>query len=232
MSDNLKMHPEPVPAATQLAVLPFLAAIEGLLGPRGKDYNLRVTMHRIMAREKHRYIQQVCTYLGGEKDQSKAGRLFAAGTGLMGQAAIDRKIWRTKHYDELDLLMNDLKTDLKATGSDVVLNSQSPISFLSIPFVGPDNEAVLMLYADTNEFNYFADDSKINDITRMCSSLCALFDWLVLKEPFPSLRNFLTRKVEFRTTPPTAYKTVNEALSIAPPTFERLNSFNFETIPH
>ena len=62
--ENPFEYPEPVPAATQLAVLPFTAAVAGFLQAGTPDPNLRVTMHRTMAREGRGYLQQLCAYLG------------------------------------------------------------------------------------------------------------------------------------------------------------------------
>ena len=39
-------NPEPVPAALQLAVLPFLAAVDGFLRAEAKEPGLRITLHR------------------------------------------------------------------------------------------------------------------------------------------------------------------------------------------
>jgi len=56
-------HAEPVPAMSQLAVLPFLSAVEGFL-KGGKDVpRLRLTIHRVMSRMNLGYLQQVCPYL-------------------------------------------------------------------------------------------------------------------------------------------------------------------------
>ena len=55
-------NPEPVPPASQLAVLPFLAAVDGYLREDGEVPGLRITVHRAMSREGHGYLQQVCAY--------------------------------------------------------------------------------------------------------------------------------------------------------------------------
>jgi len=47
----LKHNPEPVPPAWQLAVLPFLAAVDGYLREEGVVSGLRITVHRAMSRE-------------------------------------------------------------------------------------------------------------------------------------------------------------------------------------
>jgi hypothetical protein len=77
-------NPEPVPAASQLAVLPFLAAVDGILARATKDETRRLTLHRRMMREEMEYLQQICAYLGSDdydwsrdKDwRSKVGRIF------------------------------------------------------------------------------------------------------------------------------------------------------------
>ena len=58
-------NPEPVPPASQLAVLPFLAAVDGYLREDEDVPDLRITVHRAMSREGRGYLQQVCAYRAG-----------------------------------------------------------------------------------------------------------------------------------------------------------------------
>jgi hypothetical protein len=72
-------NPEPVPPASQLTVLPFLAAVDGYLRDDGDVPGLRITVHRAMSREGKGYLQQVCAYLredGGDcpRDALLSGR--------------------------------------------------------------------------------------------------------------------------------------------------------------
>jgi hypothetical protein len=60
---DLYGNPEPVPPASQLAVLPFLAAVDGYLREDEDVPDLRITVHRAMSREGRGYLQQVCAYL-------------------------------------------------------------------------------------------------------------------------------------------------------------------------
>lgn len=100
MTENLYAHPEPVPAASQLAVLPFLAAVDGYLRESGDVEGLRITVHRTMSREDDRYLQQLCAYLNqkGGDWKGKVGRTFAVDTGIIGAAYRGRKIWHTKKF--------------------------------------------------------------------------------------------------------------------------------------
>lgn len=221
--------PEPVPTGTQLAVLPFLAAVEGLVTASAEGKAVRVTMHRVMAREQHRYIQQICDYLGQGFDRSiqSGGRLFPQETGLMGKAIEEKKVFRTKKYESLDKLHKDLNKDLKENNSDKSID-QSAISFLSVPFVGSDGQTVLVLYVDSYRLNHFADDILVENTVNMCRGFCRLLDWLTDQEPLENLRNFLTPEKAFKPGKPTAFKRLQVSFATDVPTFQSLKSFNFE----
>ena len=68
MTDVFHRHPEPVPPASQLAVLPFLAAVDGFLRKEAKQPGLRITLHRAMSREGEGYLQQVCGYINDAEE--------------------------------------------------------------------------------------------------------------------------------------------------------------------
>lgn len=221
--------PEPVPSVTQLAVLPFLAAIDGFLSATAENKPFRVTMHRVMAREQHRYIQQICEYLGQgfEKSDQNAGRLFPQGTGLMGKAVSEKRIFRTKRYDTEDALLEDLRIDLEKTNPTKSIE-QSAVSFLAIPLIGSDDETVLILYIDSYRFNHFADDEIVKSCVDMCHGLCRLFDWFSEEEPLEKIRNFLTPEKDFKPGNPTAFENLQEAFDADTPKFRVLKSFNYE----
>src|SRR5262249_18456151 len=101
------------------------------------------------------------------------------------------------------------------------------LSFLAVPFLGPDDEPVLILYAGCQELNFFADDKRVRHVTAMCKGFCRLFDWLQ-HDPFLNLRNFPFQKGEPVREVPTVYD-VQEALDdVTPPRFTSLSSFNYE----
>ena len=229
MRPNRPEHPEPVPTGTQLAVLPFISAVEGFLTPSANGADFRVTMHRIMAREQHRYIQQICEYLGNGIDRSTAtaGRLFPQATGLMGKAIEEKNVFRTKQYTSRDALDQDLKQDLVDTGSKKTIESTA-VSFLSIPFVGADGQTVLVLYADSFQMNHFTDDALVENITNMCRGFARLLDWLTDEEPLENLRNFLTPEKQFKPGESTAFERLQEAFHTDVPKLKALKSFNFE----
>ncbi|MEP1420531.1 MAG: hypothetical protein ABJK59_02020 [Erythrobacter sp.] len=229
MASSKPKHPEPVPEATQLAVMPFLAAVEGYLIEGNQDCGLRLTVHRLMAREKHRHIQQICTYFGGAKDERSAGRLFSAQTGLMGLALEKKKICHTKHYDNVNLFEQEIRADRidAGEGGD---NQGRAQSFLAIPFIGEDSEVVLILYAESTQFNFFANEEKVSTIANMCQSFCDLADWIVEQVPRSSLRNFETKKLDFKVGHQTAFRRINAHPDIVAPSFNHLRSFNLETI--
>src|SRR6266516_3264940 len=220
-------HPEPVSVASQLAVLPFVAAVSGLLRPENDDPALRVTMHRLMVREGRGYLQQMCFYLGGAIGPERhVGRIFHVTEGIMGKAFATRHILRTKHYDVIEDMVRDLELDMKETG-ETRRPTDVGHSYLAVPFLGPHDQAVMILYADTKRFNFFGDDAKIHRIKAMGDGFCRLFDHLQ-ENPFPELRNFPLHAGDPSKAAPTVYRRLQEELDLPPPRFQKISSFNFE----
>ncbi|WP_029041100.1 hypothetical protein [Cucumibacter marinus] len=223
MAENLYKHPEPVPPASQLAVLPFLAAVDGYLREEGDVPGLRITMHRAVSREGDGYLQQVCAYLeeSGVNANGTVGRFFPVNDRIMGAAYGSGTIWRTHHYDSVEALHADLHDTEKGDLSKI------PVSYLAIPFLGPQDQVVLILYADCNQLNFFADDERVSRLAAMSNGLCRLFDWLQ-RDPFPALRNFPLQKGE-PITGKTGLYNIHEALpNLAAPKFAEVFSFNYE----
>jgi len=217
---SLYGNPEPVPPASQLAVLPFLAAIDGYLREDTDVPDLRITVHRAMSREGQGYLQQVCAYLrrdGGDW-QGKVGRTFAVDTGIMGAAYESGKLWRTKRFKEISELTAALKEDNVGSGAQ---------SWLAVPFLGPQDQVVLILYADCNQLNFFADDARVKRIVAMSKGFCRLFDWLQ-KDPFEKLRNFPLQKGDPVKGVGGVYSVQEAVPNIEPPRFLLVPSFNYE----
>ena len=219
---DLYKNPEPVPPASQLAVLPFLAAVDGYLREDGDVPDLRITVHRAMSREGAGFLQQVCAYLGrdGGDWRGKVGRTFAVDTGIIGAAYETGKIWRTKRFDDVYAFHTALR-------KDNVEPAEVAQSWLALPFLGPQDQVVLILYADCNQLNFFGDDSRIRRLAAMGNGFCRLFDWLQ-RDPFEHLRNFPLQKGEPVKGVGGVYN-VQEALpDIEPPRFRDVLSFNYE----
>lgn len=222
-------NPEPVPPASQLAVLPFLAAVDGFLRDEGDVTGLRITVHRTMTRAGYGYLQQVCAYLRSDEPdwRGKVGRLFPVTEGIMGAAFKDGLIWRTKQYTDLKKLRADLRKSMRKIGEKGDPEKVA-VSYLAIPFLSPEDQVVLILYADCNELNFFADDDRIRRVTAMCRGFCRLFDWLQ-KEPVPNLQNFPLLKGQLITEQLNVYPYIQESVnSILPPKFKVVPSFNYE----
>jgi len=229
-------NPEPVPPATQLAVLPFLAAVDGFLRESRNPPGLRLTVHRTFTRNGETYLQQVCAYLqdrrGQWKQQDKdgvlkvlVGRTFEANFGIIGKA-FDGKIWRTKRLATVAALEKSLRDD----GQDP---KKVVKSWLAIPFLGPPDVAdgkdkvVLILFADCDEFNFFADDERVRHLVAMCDGFCRLFDWLQ-DEPFENLRNHPLEEGTPVTGDRVAFNVQEPLTGVAPPRFRAIRSFNYE----
>lgn len=229
MKNPFNNNPEPVPPASQLAVMPFLAAVEGFLNISHDVPGLRITMHRTVNREGQLYLQQMCGYV--QKDsldwEGKVGRTFPVSRGIMGAAFKDRHVWRTKEFGSLEALRSLLAKDIKKTktGDDP---EKVAVSFLAIPLLGPSDEPVLILYADCNELNFFADNNRVAHVVAMGRGFCGLFDWMQ-SNPILNLRNFPHQPGAFGPGEPTVYASVQEAFTkISPPRFKSVVSFNYE----
>jgi hypothetical protein len=227
MPDPIYRHPEPVPAATQLAALPFLAAVDGLLRSPSDVPGLRITAHRAMSREGEGYLQQMCGYLRSEGvDLRGAGRTFPVNEGIRGAAHGSGHVWRTRSYPDRGELLADLSSDLETAG-DKRSPEEVAESYLAVPFLGPSSEVVMILYADCRQFNFFADDERVRHVVEMCKGFCRLFDWLQ-KFPFSNLRNFPLQKGTPVTGAQTLYPRIQEAIALSPPRFVEVPSFNYE----
>jgi hypothetical protein len=89
--------------------------------------------------------------------RGKVGRTYPVSEGIMGAAFKSRCIWRTKRFQTLEELRLRLAEDIAKTkdGRDP---ATVEVSFLAVPFLGPQDQPVLILYADCKELNFFADD--------------------------------------------------------------------------
>src|SRR4051812_12875542 len=105
--------PEPVPAASQLAALPFLSALDGYLRHDVPTARMRITLHRAMSREGNRYLQQICDYLGPDdvSDRRKGGRIFSVDEGIMGAAFNTGRVLRTKNYASRSDVISELRKE-------------------------------------------------------------------------------------------------------------------------
>ncbi len=230
MPIEFPQNPEPVPAASQLAVMPFLAAVDGLLRRHHKVPGMRMTMHRAVNREGQIYLQQMCGYVGGDAVdwEGKVGRTFPVSEGIMGMAFKSQRIWRTKKLPSEARVRELLAADIKAVkdGRDP---NKVELSFLAIPFLGPDDEPVLIFYAGCGELNFFADDDRVASVAAMGNGFCRMFDWLQNTRPFLNLRNFPLQKGLPVEGEPTVYRSVQEPIErILPPKFTSVQSFNYE----
>lgn len=224
-------YPEPVPHATQLAVAPFLAAVEGYLSlsAGGKVEGLRITMHRLVNREGQEYLQQISPYfpLNEEDPQSTVGRLFAVTEGVIGEAYASKKMLRTRAFPDEASLHEALRRDMNDVGDKRDLSAVRT-SYIAVPFLGSSGGVVLILFADCKAPNFFADDDRVAAVVSMCNGFCRLFDSLQ-DRPFPNLRNFQFPKGTPAMSVRTVYPRLQEQLSdYVPPTFQKVDSFNYE----
>jgi len=229
MATNIYPNPEPVPAASQLAVQPFLAAIVGLLQEAGDVPGLRTTMHRVMTREGDAYLQQVCGYVSGDglDWRGKVGRTFAVSEGIMGAAFGNGRIWYTKELGSRTEFDTLVAKDIKNTG-DYRDPKSVDLSYLAVPLLGPRAEPVLVLYGACKKLNFFAARDRIRQIVAMCNGFCKLLDGMQ-RDPFPNLRNFPLQKGQPVSMAPTLYGSIQAcADDIEPPRFKELSSFNYE----
>jgi len=219
---QLYRNPEPVPAASQLAVLPFLAGVDGYLREDGDVEGLRLTFHRTMSRLGEGYLQQVCAYLPepGNDWRGKVGRTFPVDDGIMGAAYGSRQVWRTRSFAREPELRELLAKDTIGVGNRA-------LSWLAVPFLGPRSQVVLILFAECAVFNFFARDERVHRVVAMGNGFCRLFDWLQ-HDPFGSLRNFPLDKGDPIKGALGAFIVQEPVPTIQPPHFKEVPSFNYE----
>jgi hypothetical protein len=216
---------EPVPSASQLAVLPFLAGLEGALRSDNSRPNCRLTIHRVMYRGIEVYLQQICDYVGS--GSGGAGRIFPVTTGIIGAAFESATVFHTRSFESEDEARQTLINDMKQT-KDTKLPAQVGISFIAVPFLGATGMPVLVLYGESVQLNLFSPE-RVRLLVDACQGFCRVFDRLSEKG-FNGLKNFPLIEPESpkymrdgRTVYPMQIKS-----PLAPPQFERLFSFNFE----
>ena len=165
-------------------------------------------MHRAMSRDKLGYLQQLCAYVNGNglDGGAKVGRTFPVNEGIMGAAYEKEKIWRTKSFVSREKLISVMRKDMIASGDKRDPNKIA-IAYLAIPFLGPDQKPVLILYADCDELNFFAENERVRRVTAMCKGFCRMFDFLQQK-PFSNLRNFPLPKGKPIKGDPTLYVSI------------------------
>lgn len=208
-------HPEPVPPASQMAVLPFLSAVEGLLSANPVE-NLRLTIHRVMNREGQEFLQQVCSYLPlSDGTKASGGRTFPVNEGIMGAAYESRKLYRTRYHETEAALQQAMQADLAKAKS-----------WIAMPLLGPEDRVVLIFFAECNTLNYFADNGRVDQIVAMANGFCRLHDYLQ-DSPFANLRNFPLQKGRPNRDGGGVFG-VQEPIDVDLPKFRSLTSFNYE----
>lgn len=219
-------HPEPLPPASELAAIAFLAGVEGYIVRQGGEAGLRLTMHRTVTIAGKRFIQQVGDYLGAKETQIGGGRVFPVTLGAMGEAYRLRRIVRTRHYADLDSLRDDIARELKDQGKAPDVEAVA-LSYLAVPILGKDEGITCIIYADTKSFNFFADDERVETIVAMARSFASLIE----ERAIPRIQNFPQPFGEEEQSIPTVYRRVQEDLeSPLPPRFRKMSSFNFEIV--
>jgi hypothetical protein len=154
--------------------------------------------------------------------------MFHVNHGIIGAAFGKSQVLHTRRYDTLDALHAAIAEDMRRTRQTGKPEEQRK-SWLAIPFLGPDGEPVLVLYADTFEFNFFADDTRTSAVVDMCWGFSRLIDELE-RRPFPNLRNFPFEPGVKVKGSDTLYRSVQkERPELRVPQFERVRSFNFES---
>lgn len=158
---------EPVPDLSKLMALSFLAGISGALRAE-EAVAVRLTLHRVMTRGPSAYLQQICPYLPTSRfKESDAGRIFSVDEGIMGEAYSTCSIWRTKYYSSPDVFEGDLISARMAVGESADLPKAR--SWLAIPFIGQDGEPVMILFAESERFNFFSSDDIVHGIIDACN---------------------------------------------------------------
>ncbi len=220
-------NPEPVPSVSQLCALPFVAAIAGYLTETAGCEHARVTLHRVMNRDKQAFLQQICSYAGSALDHTKAGRIFAVSVGIIGKAFSERMIVRTRFQaSEVDW-WSSYRADRKEVG-DTSAEVSQVLSYLAVPLLNAEgDDCVCVLYAEASGLNVFAAEVDLRAILGMCEGYCRVIDGLA-NTRLPRIRNYPLPVGTPINGNVTAYPRLQEAMKIPqPPRFRALTSFNF-----
>lgn len=219
-------YPEPVPSASQLLALPFVAAVAGYLVEKVGCTSVRVTLHRVMTRDHYTYLQQICSYAGHSFDHTKAGRIFIVDEGIIGKAFADGRIVRTGRYGDEKAWWRDYLADRAAVGDTRPLPTE-PISFLAVPFVDATDAIVCVLYVEAGGLNLFVDGGHLGAVLGMSGGYCRLLDDIGVR-PLPRVRNFPLPVGRPVTGIPTLFPHLQETVADPlPPRLSRLTSYNF-----
>jgi hypothetical protein len=177
-----------------------------------------------MLRGSNQYLQQVCPYFeqGKVGSRGKVGRIFPVGEGIMGAAYRSRHVWRTKHFDNLELVRAALAEDEPGVNVDELAHA-----WLAVPFLGAGTEVVLVLFADCKELNFFGNDERVSRVVAMAQGFCNLLDQLQ-QDPFANLRNFPIQHGKLGEGGRPVYMVQEEVLRISPPRLTHVPSFNYE----
>ena len=227
---NIKQHDvgrEPVPEISRLLALGFLSGLTGAL-QASNTAKLRCTLHRVMSRGTETYLQQLCPYLPKIRfNESDAGRIFGVDEGIMGEAYKTGSIWRTKRHSTPESFNKALLAAKKANGESPLLTGEQ--SWLAVPFLGKSGDPVLILFAESKEFNYFSNDTVVLGIINACNGFAELLNILDASES-GNARNYPLSKGEGVTKGRTAYIDIHENFEGHQiPTSLNFDSFNFES---
>lgn len=224
-------HPEPVPPVSQLCALPFVAAVAGYLSSLPGVGAVRVTLHRVMTRDGHAYLQQVCSYAGSTFDHGLAGRLFPVTEGIIGRAFAELTTFRTRHYETEKSWRSDYLLDRADVGESGTELPHAK-SYLAIPFLNADRHAaVCILYADVVGLSIFATGNTLQAILGLSNGYCRLLDELSTA-PLPRIRNYPLPPGRPVSSADTGYPRLQEQVSDPEaPRFRSLTSFNFAPAP-
>lgn len=221
-------HPEPVPPPSQLVALPFVSSVAGYLDVTVGCSSVRVTIHRVMTRDGHAYLQQICSYAGGDLDHSRAGRLFVVDEGIIGAAFSGRTIMRTRRYGDEAEWWTDYRADRIAVGDKRPAPAE-PISYLAVPFLDATGDAVVcVMYAEAGGLNRFVEaGGHLDAVLGMSAGYCRMLDGMS-DRPLPRVRNYPLPAGRPVGGPSTLYPNLQEPVrDRKPPRLTRLTSFNF-----
>lgn len=174
-----KWRMEHLPAATEVFVTGFIAAVAGYLRASkvvGDDF--RVTLHRALFIGPEVTLQQTTHYAGPTNRTGLPGRTFNFANATIGYAADLRRIIRTRqqklketdkqYWIKLQRDMQELELEKDSQPMDSKVRS-----LLALPILTRNKRNVLgVLYADSTQSSVFRDEC-IATISEMCSFFAA-----------------------------------------------------------
>jgi len=123
-------------------------------GKLAKDH-FRVTLHRCDGEQ----LEQIVQYVGATKCNGNLGRRFSCRSGIIGKAVLQKKTQVAQRADgDFESYLKELVTIYHVPEADAKLLTQDRRSFMAVPITNKENESIGVVYADSNDRDFFTEE--------------------------------------------------------------------------